>query len=60
MHGSLELLLTFIVQMIILVDPVAGAPVLLAITPDNSRSERRSMALRGCLVACLVICFSVL
>lgn len=60
MHGSLELLVTFIVQMIILVDPVAGAPVLLAITPDNSRSERRSMALRGCLVAGLVICFFIL
>ena len=57
MRGSLELLVTFMVQMIILVDPVAGAPVLLAITPDNTRAERRAMALRGCLVACLVICF---
>jgi multiple antibiotic resistance protein len=60
MHGSLEMLATFIFQMIILVDPVAGAPVLLAITPGNSRAERRSMALRGCLVACLVICFFIL
>lgn len=60
MRGCLELLVTFIVQMIILVDPMTGAPVLLAITHDNSRSERRSMALRGCLVACLVICFFIL
>lgn len=60
MQGSLEMLLTFFIQLLILVDPVAGAPVFLTITPDNNRSERRIMALRGCLAACLVIWFFIL
>jgi multiple antibiotic resistance protein len=60
MQDHLELLVTFFVQMLILVDPVAGAPVFLAITPGNSKEERHFMALRGCLVAWLVICFFIL
>jgi multiple antibiotic resistance protein len=60
MQADLDLLITFVVQLFILVDPVAGAPFFLAITPRNSAAERRSMALRGCLVAGAVVCFFIL
>ncbi|ABA87422.1 membrane protein, MarC family [Syntrophotalea carbinolica DSM 2380] len=60
MQASLDLLITFVVQLFILVDPVGGAPVFLAITPHDSRAERRAMALRGCLVAGAVVCFFIL
>lgn len=60
MQASLDLLITFVVQLFILVDPVAGAPVFLAITPHDSASERRTMALRGCFVAAVVVWFFIL
>jgi multiple antibiotic resistance protein len=60
MHVSLDLLITFVLQLFILVDPIAGAPFFLAITPRNSAAERRSMALRGCFVAGMVMCFFIL
>lgn len=56
----MELYLAFAVQLFIIVDPVAGVPVFLAITPSNSGSERRTMARRGCLVAFLVVVFFLL
>ncbi|MDK2848776.1 MAG: multiple antibiotic resistance protein [Desulfuromonadales bacterium] len=60
MQASLDLLITFVVQLFILVDPVAGAPVFLAITPHDSAAERRTMALRGCFVAAVVVWFFIL
>lgn len=53
----MELLLGFAFQLFIIVDPLAGVPLFLGITPDNTDRERRVMALRGCLVAFLVIAF---
>ncbi len=50
----------FTVQMFILVDPIVAIPIFLAITPNNSREERRAMARRGCSVACLVVIFFIL
>jgi len=56
----LELFVGFSMQLFIIVDPVAGVPVFLAITPDNTPQERRQMARRGCLVAFLVLVFFIL
>ncbi|MFA5516784.1 MAG: MarC family protein [Desulfuromonadales bacterium] len=52
-----SLFLAFAFQLFIIVDPIAGVAVFLAITPQNSSEERRTMALRGCLVAFLVVVF---
>jgi multiple antibiotic resistance protein len=46
-----EYAITFLIQMLIIVDPVVAMPVLLAITPRNTPAERRQMARRGCLAA---------
>ncbi|MEZ4601129.1 MAG: MarC family protein [Syntrophotaleaceae bacterium] len=60
MSGFVELFVTFFVQMFIIVDPIVGVPVFLAITPDKSRAERRSMAFRGCLAAFGILVFFLL
>jgi multiple antibiotic resistance protein len=60
MTAAFELFIAFAVQLFIIVDPVAGVPVFLAITPDNSRDERVAMARRGCLVAFTVTVFFIL
>ncbi len=52
-----EIFFVFIVQLFIVVDPFAGVPVFLAITPSKTSEERRSLARRGCAVACLLIVF---
>jgi multiple antibiotic resistance protein len=54
------LFLTFTIQLFILVDPVAGVAVFLAITPGKSVEERRRMAFRGCMVAFIVVAFFLL
>jgi len=56
----LELFFTFAMQLFIIVDPVAGVPVFLAITPDNTREERIAMARRGSAVAFAVTVFFIL
>lgn len=56
----MDLILAFIVQLFILVDPVAGVPVFLAITPQSTTEERRAMARRGCVVAFVVVVFFLL
>ena len=60
MTGFIELFVAFFIQMFILVDPVAGLPVFLAITPHNSAEERRRMARRGCLAAFGTLVFFLL
>jgi len=60
MTSALELLSAFALQLFIIVDPVAGVPVFLAITPDNSPAERSAMARRGCLAAFFVVAFFIL
>ncbi len=57
---SLGLFGAFALQLFLIVDPVAGVPVFLAITPRNSPEERRRMAVRGCLAAFLVLLFFLL
>ena len=56
----MDLFLSFAIQLFIIVDPIAGIPVFLAITPRNSRQERLAMARRGCLVAFLLVVFFLL
>lgn len=51
----ISLFFAFAVQLFIIVNPIAGVAVFLAITPNDTQQERRAMARRGCLVACLVI-----
>jgi multiple antibiotic resistance protein len=57
MEHLLELFTVFVIQLFIVVDPVAGIPVFLAITPNKSGGERRSLALRGCSIGCVIIIF---
>jgi multiple antibiotic resistance protein len=52
-----ELFTVFIIQLFIVVDPVAAIPVFLAITPNKRGEERRRLALRGCCIGCLIIIF---
>lgn len=59
MAGALELLASFALQLFIIVDPVAGVPVFLAITPHNTSDERRAMARRGCAIAFFVVTFFI-
>jgi multiple antibiotic resistance protein len=60
MEAAFDIFTAFALQLFIIVDPIAGVPVFLAITPDNSREERRAMAIRGCLVAYAVLVFFLL
>jgi len=52
-----ELFTVFVIQLFIVVDPVAGIPLFLAITPKKTGEERRLLALRGCGIGCLIIIF---
>jgi multiple antibiotic resistance protein len=60
MHPLHDLFTNFGVQLFIIVDPLVAIPIFLSITPHNSHAERRQMALRGCLVAFLVLVFFIL
>lgn len=60
MGGYLGLLTVYVVQLFIIVDPLAGIPIFLAITPNKSKAERRTTARRSCLIAFLVIVFFLL
>jgi multiple antibiotic resistance protein len=57
MRHALELFTVFVIQLFIIVDPIAGIPVFLAITPNKTVAERRTMARRSCTIACTVIIF---
>ncbi|WP_129126821.1 MarC family protein [Geomonas oryzae] len=55
MQQSLDQLAVFIVQLFVIVDPLAAVPIFLAITSNHNRGERRAIARRGCLIGYLVI-----
>lgn len=57
MTRHMELFNVFVIQLFIIVDPLASIPIFLAITPGKTRAERRAIALRSCVVAFLVIVF---
>jgi len=52
MTHLLELFTVFVIQLFIVVDPVAGIPVFLAITPNKGEGERRAMAVLGKAKGC--------
>lgn len=60
MNAAWEIFIVFALQLCIIVDPVAGVPVFLAITPGNTRQQRRAMAIRGCLTAFAILVFFIL
>ncbi|HAD04041.1 MAG: hypothetical protein A2091_13230 [Desulfuromonadales bacterium GWD2_61_12] len=55
-----ELFGSFLLQLLVVVDPVAGVPLFIAITPLAGSSERRVMALHGCLAAFAIVTFFLL
>ena len=55
-----ELFVNFFFQLFIIVDPLVALPVFLAITPNRTSQERKVMALRGSVIAYLVIAFFLL
>lgn len=60
MDRYLELYMIFVIQLFIIVDPIAGIPIFLAITPHKSKAERRVTARRSCIIAFFVIVFFLL
>ena len=57
MTSNLELLTVFVIQLLIIVDPLAGIPTFLAITPSKTKVERRGLARRSCIIAFFIIVF---
>ena len=57
MSNYMELLTVFVIQLFIIVDPLTGIPIFLAITPGKTRCERRDIVRRSCIIAFLVIVF---
>ncbi len=57
MESHLEQLLVFVVQLFVIVDPLAAVPIFLAITAHHTKVERRHIARRGCLIGLLAIVF---
>ncbi|WP_136524938.1 MarC family protein [Geomonas ferrireducens] len=55
MQHSLDQLAVFIVQLFVIVDPLAAVPIFLAITSHHNKGERRAIARRGCLIGYFVI-----
>jgi len=60
MKEYLELMTVFVIQLFIIVDPLACIPIFLAITTNKSKAERRIVARRSCFIAFIVLVFFVL
>ena len=60
MRMHLELLIVFVIQLFIIVDPLACIPIFLAITSHKTKKERRIIARRSCFIAFVVLAFFVL
>lgn len=59
MKDHFELLTVFVIQLFIIVDPLACIPIFLAITASKSKIERRMLARRGCFIAFIVLIFFI-
>lgn len=57
MQNHLEQFIIFVVQLFVIVDPLAAVPIFLAITTHHTKTERRAIARRGCILGFLVIAF---
>jgi len=51
----LDLLVTSLVTLLVVIDPVGLAPTFLAVTDGMSAAERRRVALRACLIAAAIL-----
>jgi multiple antibiotic resistance protein len=51
----LDLLVTSLVTLLVVIDPVGLAPTFLAVTEGMSAAERRRVALRACLIAAAIL-----
>lgn len=50
----------FAIPLFLVIDPLAGVPTFLAMTPGNTPRERRTMARRGCCSALGILVFFIL
>ncbi len=57
---SLELLTSALVTLLVTVDPPGLAPIFLALTVGMTGAERRSVAVRACLIATVILAASAL
>ncbi len=48
---------TVLFNLFLIIDPVAAIPLFLAITRDNTKTERHAMVFRACVVAFFVLAF---
>lgn len=59
MKDYFELMTIFVIQLFIIVDPLACIPIFLAITTSKSKTERRMLARRSCFIAFIVLVFFI-
>lgn len=57
MQNHFEEFIIFVVQLFVIVDPLAALPIFLAITAHHTMHERRAIARRGCIIGFLAIVF---
>ncbi len=55
-----DLFLDFLIIMLVVVDPVGLTPIFAALTQGESASARRKMAVRGTLIAAVILVVFVL
>ena len=54
---TLKSLLTVLIPLVIIMDPLGNLPFFLLFTRQNSRSEQRKMAAVASLTACIILIF---
>ena len=52
---ELDLAITAFVSLFVIVDPIGLAPLFVAVTQNNTKAERRGIALRACLVGFTIL-----
>lgn len=52
---ELDLAITAFVAMFVIVDPIGLAPLFVAVTQNNTKAERRGIAIRACLVGFTIL-----
>ncbi len=57
MMHALESLMTILVPLVIIMDPLGNLPFFLLFTEKNTPSERRRVAAIACLTACIILVF---
>lgn len=52
---QLDLAITAFVSLFVIIDPIGLAPLFVAVTQKNTKAERRSIAIRACLVGVSIL-----